>query len=38
VQQHQMVYRAIGDHMREAVHALALRTYTPEQWKTAAGG
>ena len=35
VQQHQMVYQAIGDHMREAVHALALRTYTPEQWTTA---
>jgi len=32
VQQHQMVYRALGDNMRDAViHALALRTLTPEQ-------
>jgi acid stress-induced BolA-like protein IbaG/YrbA len=32
VQQHQMVYRALGDAMRDAViHALSLRTLTPEQ-------
>ena len=32
VQQHQMVYRALGTNMRDAViHALALRTLTPEQ-------
>ena len=33
VQQHQLVYRAVGDAMREAVHALALRTFTPAQWE-----
>lgn len=33
VEQHQMVYKALGDLMREAIHALALKTYTPEQWK-----
>jgi stress-induced morphogen len=33
VQQHQLVYRALGDHMRERVHALALRTLTPRQWE-----
>jgi acid stress-induced BolA-like protein IbaG/YrbA len=32
VQQHQMVYAALGDLMQGAVHALALRTYTPQQW------
>lgn len=33
VQQHQMVYRALGEHMRDAViHALSLRTLTPEQY------
>ena len=33
VQQHQMVYRALGANMRDAViHALALRTLTPEQY------
>ena len=32
VQQHQMVYRALGENMRDAViHALSLRTLTPEQ-------
>ncbi len=31
VQQHQMVYAALGDLMQGAVHALALRTFTPEQ-------
>ncbi|HKX13104.1 MAG TPA: BolA family transcriptional regulator [bacterium] len=35
VEQHQMVYRALGDLMKEAIHALALKTYTPEQWKNA---
>jgi acid stress-induced BolA-like protein IbaG/YrbA len=33
VQQHQLVYRALGDHMRDAViHALSLRTLTPDQY------
>ncbi len=32
VQQHQLVYKALGQNMRDAViHALALRTLTPEQ-------
>jgi len=30
VAQHQMVYQALGDHMRSRIHALALKTYTPE--------
>lgn len=33
VEQHQMVYGALGDSMREAIHALTLKTYTPDQWK-----
>lgn len=33
VQQHRMVYSALGDSMRQAIHALALRTLTPEQYK-----
>lgn len=33
VEQHQLVYQALGEHMREAIHALALKTFTPEQWK-----
>lgn len=32
VQQHQMVYQALGDRMREEIHALSMRTFTPEAW------
>ncbi|RLA00560.1 MAG: BolA family transcriptional regulator [Gammaproteobacteria bacterium] len=32
VQQHQMVYGTLGDRMGGEIHALALHTYTPEDW------
>jgi acid stress-induced BolA-like protein IbaG/YrbA len=32
VQQHQLVYTALGDRMRSEIHALSMKTYTPEQW------
>jgi acid stress-induced BolA-like protein IbaG/YrbA len=32
VQQHQFVYRALGDRMREEIHALSMQTFTPEDW------
>lgn len=32
VQQHQLVYQALGERMREEIHALSMRTYTPEVW------
>ena len=32
IEQHQMVYRALGDAMNGPIHALALKTYTPESW------
>lgn len=32
VQQHRMVYAALGDHMKSDIHALALKTYTPDRW------
>jgi acid stress-induced BolA-like protein IbaG/YrbA len=32
VQQHQLVYRALGDRMREEIHALSIQTFTPEDW------
>ena len=32
VQQHQMVYRALGDKMKEEIHALSIKTLTPEEW------
>lgn len=32
VQQHQLVYRALGDRMREEIHALSMQTFSPEDW------
>jgi acid stress-induced BolA-like protein IbaG/YrbA len=32
VQQHQLVYKALGDRMRSEIHALSIRTMTPEAW------
>jgi acid stress-induced BolA-like protein IbaG/YrbA len=33
VQRHQLVYRALGDRMREEIHALSMQTLTPAEWK-----
>lgn len=35
VQQHQLVYKALGDRMREEIHALSMQTLTPEDWANA---
>ncbi len=32
VQQHQLVYQALGERMRSEIHALSIRTFTPEAW------
>lgn len=32
VQQHQLVYATLGDRMGGEIHALALHTYTPDEW------
>ena len=32
VEQHQMVYKALGDKMKAEIHALSMRTFTPEEW------
>lgn len=32
VQQHEMVYDALGEHMTTDIHALELKTYTPEEY------
>ncbi len=34
VQRHQLVYAALGDRMREEIHALSMRTLTPEEWRS----
>ncbi len=35
VQRHQMVYRALGDKMKAEIHALSLKTLTPEEVQSA---
>ncbi len=32
VQQHQLVYKALGDRMKQEIHALSMKTLTPEEW------
>jgi len=32
VQRHQLVYRALGERMREEIHALSMTTVTPAEW------
>jgi acid stress-induced BolA-like protein IbaG/YrbA len=33
IEQHQIIYSALGDAMKEQIHALSLKTYTPHQWE-----
>ena len=33
VQRHQLVYAALGERMREEIHALSMRTLTPAEWR-----
>ncbi len=37
VQRHQLVYAALGERMREEIHALSMRTLTPEEWQKGGG-
>jgi len=38
VQQHRLIYSTLGKRMGgEEIHALALKTYTPEAWRRSAG-
>ncbi|MCG7757224.1 MAG: BolA/IbaG family iron-sulfur metabolism protein [Nitrosomonas sp.] len=32
VQQHQLVYKSLGEKMKQDIHALSMKTLTPEQW------
>ncbi|MEM9567684.1 MAG: BolA family protein [Cyanobacteria bacterium P01_E01_bin.34] len=32
VKQHRLVYEVLADEMQSGIHALALQTFTPEQW------
>ena len=33
VKRHQMIYCLLADEMQHYIHALALHTYTPEEWQ-----
>ncbi len=37
VARHQIIYAALGDHMREAIHALSFKTLTPAEFSAANG-
>ena len=32
VKQHQLVFNALGDKMKSEIHALSMKTYTPNEW------
>ena len=38
VRRHQSVYTALGDRMREQIHALSMKTLTPAEWALTAPG
>jgi acid stress-induced BolA-like protein IbaG/YrbA len=38
VRRHQQVYAALGDRMREQIHALSMKTLTPAEYAAAAPG
>ena len=33
VQQHQLVYKTLGDKVGSDIHALTVKTYNPEEWE-----
>jgi acid stress-induced BolA-like protein IbaG/YrbA len=35
IARHQLVYAALGERMRAEIHALSMKTLTPEEWKAA---
>lgn len=32
VERHRLVYQALGDRMRAEIHALSMKTLSPEEW------
>ncbi len=37
VARHQLVYGALGERMKSDIHALSMKTLTPEEWREAHG-
>ncbi|TXI18223.1 MAG: BolA family transcriptional regulator [Roseateles sp.] len=35
IKRHQRVYAALGERMREQIHALSMKTLSPEEWSAA---
>lgn len=33
IARHQLVYAVLGDRMREEIHALSMKTLTPDEWQ-----
>lgn len=33
IQRHQRVFQTLGDRMRSEIHALSMKTYTPQEWQ-----
>lgn len=33
IQRHQLVYAALGERMRQEIHALSMKTLTPAEWQ-----
>lgn len=38
IARHQMVYAALGDRMKDEIHALSMRTLTPVEYQAQANG
>lgn len=36
IARHQLVYQALGDRMRDEIHALSMKTMTPQEYKAQA--
>ena len=34
IQRHQRVYQTLGGRMRDEIHALSMKTYTPQEWES----
>lgn len=32
INRHRIIYAALGDRMREEIHALSMKLHTPEEW------
>jgi acid stress-induced BolA-like protein IbaG/YrbA len=32
IARHQLVYQTLGERMRGEIHALSMKTYTPDEW------